>query len=202
MSSPFLLLCIAPAEGMGMQDALGAFLCGKWNIHIRKASSDQPARDWWWFLQHWQLLQKHSASQVCSWAPAASKICGKVHREGVGLPFWDTGLALLSGFSVGHLSGCVSASLLCSFQVGRDYPPSCCRDLHFMGLWHSLECSLIDNCWNWRCLPWNAESSKSVMVHSFLGRGRRPSEMAENSEGWEGTLYPHLIPCGICCFLP
>lgn len=33
-----------------MQDALGAFLCGKWNIHIRKASSDQPARDWWWFF--------------------------------------------------------------------------------------------------------------------------------------------------------
>lgn len=96
------------------------------------------------------------------------------------LPFWDTRVALLSGFSAGCLSGCVSANLLCSFQVGRDYPPSCCRDLCFMGLWDSLECSLVNNCWNWRCLPWNAESSKPVLDHSLLGRGRR-SEMVKNS---------------------
>lgn len=120
-SSPFLLFCISPAEELPVQDAFGV-------ENGIFTSSAQPARGCWCFLQHWQLLWKHSASQVCSWAAAASRICGKEHREGVDLPFWDTRVALLSGFSAGCLSGCVSANLLCSFQVGRDYPPSCCRD--------------------------------------------------------------------------
>lgn len=181
-----------------MQDALGAFLCGKWNyshqeILPRSASKGllvvfvltAPLKAF--SITNVQL----SSSSIQNWWEGAQGKCGFAS-----LGHWV-------GSAVGILfSGCVSASLLCSLQAGRDYSPPCSGDLRVRGLWDRLECSLINNCCKWHCLPWNTESCEPVVVHSFLGRGRIPSEMAENSEGWQVTLYPHPAPCGICCFLP
>lgn len=38
LNGSLLWLCITPADQMGMQNAFGAALCGKWSIHVKKTA--------------------------------------------------------------------------------------------------------------------------------------------------------------------